>query len=266
MDDNLFKTPILKNKNYISYLTNPLKYQIYEVKIKNIQKLKSSNGYIITIYIPNDINNNLYNELIKIDEHALNSILINNNKWFKNNLEEDELKKLYKSSYCKQTNTLNILISDTVPINININNKYHDNINEVLDILLDLRNLKNYIINIEVQHIGLYIYSEISTNKWIVKDINILNIEHDKCSWNREDIENSWESEVNNINELIENKIVETNNYIDNLIKYRNNVNNILKEAKNMKNADKNWETKLNELKKNIIVSFNRILSTNDNR
>ena len=266
MDNIIFKKPVLKNKIYVSTVSETLKIEICEVKIKNIQKLKNSNGYFITIYIPKNNNENLNNKLINIDDTALNAILDNNNKWFDNNLSNDELKDLYKNSYSEQYNTLNVILSDNNPINIIIDNQpYYDN-DKLLEILLDVRNFKKYIINLEIQYIGLYIYKELFTNKWLIKNINISNIENEKCSWSREDIEDNWLNEIYNVNTVIDKKIEDANNYIGSLIKHKQNINDIFHEAINFKNADKIWENKLNELKNNIISSNNRILSTNDNR
>jgi len=260
-----FKKPVLKNKVYIAATNDNIKLEIYESKIKNIQKLKNSNGYMITIYIsPN--NSELINNLIAIDKCSLTTILENNNIWFDNNLKEDELVELYKPSYSKQYNTLNIILSDNNPINIAIDNECYMDNDKLLEILLDVRNLKKYIINIEIQCIGLFIYKELVTNKWILKNVNISNIENDKCHWNREDIESGWITEVDNSNNIIDKKIDDTKKYIETLINYKQNINGILHEALNYKYADKTWETKLNELKNIIIDPNNRILSTNDNR
>lgn len=266
MNNIIFRKPLLKNKIYVSTITEMLKIEICEVKIKNIQKLKNSNGYFITIYIPKNNNDGLTDNFINIDNQALNAILENNNKWFNNNLTKDELKDLYKNSYSEQYNTLSIILSDNNPINIIIDDKpYYDN-DKLLEILLDVRNLKKYIINLEIQYIGLYIYNELFTNKWLIKNINISNIEDEKCSWSREDIEDNWSNEIFNVTTIIDKKIEDTNNYIESLIKYKQNINDVFREAINFKNADKNWENKLNELKNIIVCSNNRILSTNDNR
>lgn len=262
----IFKKPVLKNKIYVSTTVEPLKIQIYEAKIKNIQKLKNSNGYFINVYIPHNNEYQLNNTFMNIDNMALNTILDNNNTWFDNNLSDEELKDLYKPSYSEQYNTLNIILSDNNPINIIIDNIYYSDNDKLLEILSDVRNLKKYIINLEIQYIGLYIYKELSTNKWLIKSINISNIETDNCSWDRDDIEESWNTEVININSLIDKKIEDSKNYIESLIKYKQNINDIYYEALQLKYADKNWENKLNELKNNIIGPKNRILSTNDNR
>lgn len=266
MNNIIFKKPVLKNKIYVSTTEEPFKIQICEAKIKNIQKLKNSNGYFVTIYIPKNNECELTNTFINIDNYALNTILENNNKWFDNNLTQDELKDMYKPSYSEQYNTLNIILSDNNPINIIIDDIYYSDNDKLLEILLDVRNLKKYIINLEIQYIGLYIYKELSTNKWLIKNINISNIETDKCSWNRDDIEASWSSEVYNINSIIDKKIEDSNDYIESLIKYKQNINDIFHDAINFKDTDKNWENKLNELKNIIIGPTNRILSTNDNR
>ena len=265
--DNIeFKKPVLKNKGYISQATKNIKICLSEIKIKNIKKLMNSNGHNLTLYLSPNINNEAINDIQNIDKIAFNKILLNNNDWFNNNLDENELSELYKTSYCNQTNTLNCILSNNIPYNITIDNIQYIDDEKLLNILLNVRELKKYVIYIELIHAGLYFYPELSINKWLIKSINITTIENDKCEWYREDIENEWENElintINIINKNIENKHKE----IDDQNNLKQNITTLFNEIKDLQIADNLWENKINSLKNLIINPFNRILSTNDNR
>ena len=261
-----FKIPIQKTNSYISYTTKPLKINLSEVKIKNIKKLTNTNGYCINIYIPSYNNEDNVTNIVNADKNALDKILLNNDKWFNNGLDENELKDLYKPSLCSQTNTLNCILSNNIPYNIKINNTNYTDDSKLLDILLNLRELKKYIISLELSHVGLYFYPELSINKWLIKSINITNIEYDICTWNRYDIEYDWETcveeTIEHINEIISIK----NEEIYKLNNSKDNINKLLKDVKKIENTDNLWENKISSLKNLIIESSNRILSTKDNR
>jgi hypothetical protein len=265
MTNNIFKTPVLKNKCYISHLTSPLKISLNEIKIKNIKKLNNSSGYYLNIYISQKSNKDVLEDINYIDKEALNSIILNNDKWFNNGLEIEELKELYNLSYCPQSNAINCILTSNIPYNININNIEHCDEEKLLEILFNIRDLKKYIISIDILHAGLYFYPELSINKWVIKSINLTDIEYEKCEWDREEIENEWKNDVNEIIENINQDILIKENVINELTEYKNNINTLITEIKNLETTDIIWENKINSLK-DIIKKSNRILSTNDNR
>jgi chromosome segregation ATPase len=108
--------------------------------------------------------------------------------------------------------------------------------------------------------LGLYFYPKISSNKWLIKTINIHDYEdnYDNC-WSRQEIESDWENDIQEINNNISNEIKRLENL-------NMKINELFKEIKDMKNTDNIWENKLNELKSIIISPNNRILSIYDNR
>lgn len=261
-----FEKPQLKNKCYISHLNKPFKLKINDVKLKNIKKLKGSSNYNLSLYISPNTNKDIIENIIYTDDLALESILNNNNTWFNNELEENELKELYNVSYCNQTNSLNCILSNNIPYNITINNKTYLEDNILLEILKDFRELKKYIISVELLHAGLYFYPKLSTNKWIIKSINLTNIEYEECYWTKEEIEQGWENNVAELSEKIQELIKEKEKAINSLNELKEDLKSKLLDVKENNNTDNLWENKISILKKIIKESFNRILSTNDNR
>jgi len=259
------KTKNKKNKCYISLRNPNEKLIINEIKLKDFKKIDKSKGYILNCIL-NDNNNNsdTIKKIINIDKEAYDSIKKNNQTWFNNKLEDEEINKLYISSYDNDNSSINLILSINNPINIIINGKNIDDINVLIEILSDYINLKKYIINVEISHLGLYFYPKISSNKWIIKTINLNNYEDednndDNNGWFREDVENGWEEHIQEINDNIQNEIKRLENLS---IK----MNEIFNEIKEMKYADNNWQNKLDLLKSIIISPNNRILSIYDNR
>ena len=72
------------------------------------------------------------------------------------------------------------------------NNKKITDIEEIIKILNDISN-KKCLINISIEYYGLYIYSETTSNKWVITKIDITNIDD--------------EESIVSIDELIENYI-----------------------------------------------------------
>ncbi len=254
----VFKSPIQKKNNYICNLDKKISLNLNDIKIKNIQKTTNLKSYILTCYINKKINKSEIDTIKNIDTEAYNSI-ITNDDWFEDKLEVDEVNKLYINSYNNDDNIINIILPTDIFINISINNN-NDNIDNLLSILKDFNNLKKYIIDISISHCGLYFYSKNCINKWIIKQININNInDDDNMILNREDIEIEWEQDIYKINDIIDEKIIELN-----ILKEKINI--LFNEIKKLEKSDNIWENKLNELKYIIQNSNNRILSIYDNR
>lgn len=257
---HLFKNPeYKKNKCYVSLRNPNEKLIINEIKLKNFKRIDKSNGYILNCILNENNNSDIIKKIINIDKEAYDAIKKNNQIWFNNKLEDEEINKLYINSYDNDNNSINLILSINNPINIIINGKNEDNINTLIEILSDYRNLKKYIINVEISHLGLYFYPKSSSNKWIIKTININNYEDEDNGWFREDVENDWEEHIQEINNNIQNEIKRLENLS---IK----MNELLNEIKEMEYADNNWQNKLNYLKSIIISPNNRILSIYDNR
>ena len=256
---HLFKNPeYKKNKCYVSGLSSNEKIVLNEIAIKEIKKLDNSKGYILTCNIKEKTNKDSIKSISSIDNEAYDAIQKNNQVWFNNKLEDEELNKLYTNSY--NNNSINLILSANNPLNIIINDKVIDDYDNLVNILNDYRNLKKYIINVEICHLGLYFYPKISSNKWLIKTINIHDYEdnYDNC-WSRQEIESDWENDIQEINNNISNEIKRLENL-------NMKINELFKEIKDMKHTDNIWENKLNELKSLIISPNNRILSIYDNR
>tara|TARA_B000000437_G_scaffold97110_1_gene70559 strand:+ start:917 stop:1678 length:762 start_codon:yes stop_codon:yes gene_type:complete len=248
------KKPYFKKKAYISESTKEININLYDCKINNFTKISNnSNAIKLKVYI----NNNEILDIKNIDDQLFDFLAINNYSWFDNNLNYEELKKLFQYSFCSQTNTIDAILSNNT--NIFFNNNNIDLNNNLLSLLKN----NKYLFSIKLKHIGFYIFKEKLQNKWLIKEIYISdynNFDHDL--FNKIEIEEEWSNTLNetitNLNNIIldyHTKINKINNFID--------INkNLLTEIKNINNNDKLWDNKINILKNNI----KNILSINDNR
>ena len=254
INDIQLNKPYFKKKAYISESKNKIYINLCDIKINNINKITTtSNALKLNIYI----NTNELNNIKNIEDNIYNYLSKYNDKWFKNNLTTNELKDLFKYSFCSQNNTIQAILSNNSTINfndnnININNKLHD-----------LLKSNKYLINITLEHIGFYIFKYKLENKWIIKNIDI--IEHSTINdflLNKDEIEKEWENTLYETIETLELQIEDYNNKIKKINNFISFNLDLISEIKNIKNNDKNWDNKINILKNNI----KNILSINDNR
>lgn len=242
----MFNFPQKRGKNYISHTTEKILIELNEIKIKKFQELKDNNGYIIDCNIPINNNDDSIAKIKNIDINAKEALNKNYSIWFNDENtsdDDDNINNLYSNSY-----------NDNSPITLILSNKIETEIiidgqeKEKEDLILFLNNNKknkNYIVNIDVIFLGLYICKNIMINKWAIKYINIENIiENDNADWNRSEIENEWKYDLIDY----ENNI---NNKISNLLASVNNAKRLYEEILNENNI-KTWENKLYKLK-NII-------------
>lgn len=245
MNENQYLKPVKKKNFYISKLTNRKYLTFNDVKIYNFIQLshdKNNKGYHLNIYVGSEEKD----RLDKIDKHLLDTLLTNNNKWFENNLDENSIMNMYKKTYCSQNNILKCIISNNILPEIIINDKKHDNAEELIHIINKPSNLKNFYITLKLENIGLYIYQSECYIKWLVKSININEINNDITNeLSKREIEEEWKIIIDEAIGNIDNKISEYKNIKEKILVSYNNLISI-------DNTGKNWENKILDIKKNI--------------
>jgi len=234
--DILYLTPVMHKNIFISNVSSPVTYDTTDVKINKISKSSNNGSYLLTVYI--DHNDE---EFFKyIDDTAILSLLSNNDKWFKNTLSEDDIKSLFNRSYCSQTNTMTLIISECT--HIYIEGKQTE-MKDFVKILSDISLRKQYTINITVQLAGLYIQSSQTNNKWIIKSINMfLNDEIDIDA--KEEINEFWGNMMEECEKSLDNKIA----MIEKKKRHLKELYNSIVKTNN----SKDWENKITEFKKII--------------
>jgi len=241
----IYKKPFNKVNYYISQLNNPIYYNLNDVKLNSLIKLSNNSkndGYYLNVYLDKyDI------EFFKEqDTEALFNLILNNNSWFDNKLSEEDIKLLYRQSYCSQSNTLKAILSYKVLPMITINDKIHHDTDELIRILSNPVNYKKYYMSFKIQNVGIYIYNSVCNIKWLIKSITINEINNDICNeLSKEEIEIEWKQMIDEAFANIDNKILEYQNIKEKISAAYNNLIDI-------EDADKMWENKISEIKKYI--------------
>lgn len=234
--DVLYLTPVMHKNIFVSNVSSPVTYNNIDIKINKLSKSSNNSSYILTIYIHHNDEEFFKN----IDDNAILALLSNNDKWFENALSEDDIKKLFNRSYCSQTNTMSLVITEYT--NIYIEGKNIE-MNDFVKILSDNSLRKQYNINIAVQLAGLYIQSSQTSNKWVIKSVNMyLNEEFDID--NKEEINEFWRNMMEECEKTLNNKIgiIEKKKHI------LKELYTVIAKTKN----SKDWENKITEFKKII--------------
>jgi hypothetical protein len=226
------KIPQKKTKCLVSYLEKPLKLVINDIKIKNFIGINN-----IHCEIPVKTNEETI-ELLEVVDNLSYQTLLKNPEWSNN----QTIDNVYNYSYSNDLSSINLLFNDKTNCYMDGNNK---DLEEIIEMLRDNRKLREININMEINFLGLFIYDNAIINKWIIKVINIEELEDDLNDWDRDEIETDWENEVVLYEENIYNKI---ELYKQSLL----NAKSILEEIKKEENYN-NWEKKILKLKKFIL-------------
>lgn len=215
-----FKKPEYKKKYYIAHTEKPINYNLTDVTIKQMLKLKNDKGYMLTV---NCTNSSDHKEFFNnIDDACIKQLIENNSTWFDNDLTQENIKTMFNPSYCLQNNIVSIFL----PNGLNIE---------------DIRDTSRKILNLKIQHIGMYIYSDQTINRWAVKAINIHNIEDVYMTESKEDIEAYWDQRVKQSIAALDIKI-------SNIRETQDKLNELYSSIITEKFSNKEWEYKIRDL------------------
>jgi hypothetical protein len=247
----MLQEPIKKNNKLISIYKNPPTKNITDVKIKAFNKLFNNNGYYLNIYISPQNNNDIINELLLFDKEIISEIEKNSLKWFNTQFDISEITELYNKSLCNQTKTISIILTKKHIKSMLYNNKKITEIEEIIKLLNDNSN-KKCLINISIEYYGLYIYSETTSNKWVITKIDITNIDDEESIVSIDELIDNYIDRTNDINIKSKIKLQELTNDIENIKKNMKDIDNIMELLDNKDITNKtrinNNLIKLNEL------------------
>lgn len=224
--------PIRKDNKLISVYKNPPVKNIIDVKIKSINKLGNNTGYVFNIYMSPSNNKEIIKELIAFDNEIMSCIEDNSLKWFNVKFNKSDITELYNKSFCNQTKTISIILSCKQVKNMLYNNTIIQDIDDIINILIDKNITKKSIVNITIEYHGLYIYSETTSNKWIIRKIDISNINEDDNAISTEELIDNFHNRIYNINKKCNDKIGELNKNIDNIKSDMKTIDNLFTDLK----------------------------------
>jgi len=246
--------PIKKEKNYIAKITNENNKQI-RIKVPDATFISlaplANGGRTMRIYI-NDTD--IINTISNIDNEARQLTIENNQEWFNNNLDESTINALFRNSVNKVNNTILVLISDTNDPNIYINGIREDDFN--INTIVSKTSLT---LIIEAQ--GLMIYPKKFGIRWIVRSIYISNENSDETQENiyidKESIEESWKSDIIEMENRLDNDILELESRIKQLNKIRSDINICYEKAIQEKTITNTWHELFSSISKRYIAYLN---------
>ena len=257
----ILHNPKKKATNYVAKITNDIGKTI-RIKISHCKAIylreQPSSGHLLRIIIPKNIEE--YREIIEIDESICKNAIVNNNKWFNNNLQEDEIHEFFRPSLNTEQDTMTVMISDIRDIIITHNESVIDSLENI-----DLKN-PHIELSLEIEAQGLYFFPKKFGIRWIVNKLSIYNsdlissentIDSDNLI-DKVDIENEWECEVDTIKESIEKDITIFKSKITSLEKYSNDIQESLETAKNTLDIGE-WNAKLIDLSHKIAKYYGGI-------
>ena len=111
---------------------------------------------------------------------------------------------------------------------------------------------KKCLINITIEYYGLYIYSETTSNKWIIKTLDITNIDDEESIVSIDELIDNYIERINNIKTRSKKRLIYLNNDIDSINKNVIDIDNIMELLEDKGTISKttinNNLIKLNEL------------------
>jgi hypothetical protein len=232
----MLKTPYKKDNKFISLSKDTIKLSITDVKIKGIKKLLNCKGYSLTLFISNETNKDTINDLIKIDNDIADEILKESNKWFGKSFEKSDVDELYTKSFCNQTKTINVILTNKDFNNINYNNNSINDVDKLIYMLKENNNYKKSIINLSIEYMGLYFYSEYTSNKWLIKSLDITELQNDSNEWHyMDDIIEKIDYRIKKLDKNTKSKISQYNKIIE---EYKSDYYNIANRFKDKDNGN----------------------------
>jgi len=231
-----FDVPKLKTNYYIATAQQPVVHDIVDATVKKITRLGGNKGYLVSIFI----GKNDQNILNSIDDESLHSLIENNDAWFNNDLESNDINSLFKRAVCEQNNIINVYLTDNTQIFVN---GTIEDVSNAISIISDGTKLKQYTINLKLRLSGMYIYSSHTINKWCIKHLQLYSVEDDEVD--REDINNFWFEQIRECQETLENRKI----MIEDI---QNKLDKTYSKSIDMNISNKEWEIKLSEIKQII--------------
>jgi hypothetical protein len=143
-----------------------------------------------------------------------------------------EITELYHKSFCNQTKTIGVILTNKQVKNMMYNNQVFQDIDDIVNILADDNIAKKSFVNITMEYYGLYIYSETTSNKWIIRKIDISNINEDDNNVSTDELIDNFQHRIYNIKKKCNDKIGELSKNIDNIRDNMKTIDELLADLK----------------------------------
>jgi len=259
----LLHNPKKKATNYVAKITDDIGKTI-RIKIPtcNIVYLREqpTGGHLLRLIISKDLDQ--YKEIQQIDDTICENAILNNQKWFNNNLQESEIKEFFRPSLNIVQDTMTVMISDIKDTIITLNGTVLDSIDEV-----DYNN-SSIDLSLEIEAQGLYFFPKKFGIRWSVNKLTFTNVDllyknDNDDSIDRLFIENEWDNEISFIKESIIKDIEILNNKIHILKEYSKDLENSYQQTIAISSI-KDWNLKFIELSHKITKYYSGFITAKD--
>lgn len=196
---SLYDNPIKKRNHYICNLKEKVSLNLSNVTILNNLFINDSKS-LLKVRINNNVDIETLNN---IDIMARNTMIENNKVWFNNNMTEERIIEKFNPSFDIQSGILSLYIYTEHPPKIVDDNITRNNIDTIESIVFEMNN----IVNIDIRLLGLYISQDTFGVKWMIKRVDIIPLNESIVGDDKE-IEDSWENEIEELESMIDNKIM----------------------------------------------------------
>lgn len=239
----LLKSPIKKNNYYFCKIldqnSKQFKLNIPYASIIDISLLSKQQGYHTIINVPQD--DYAKETMLDIENKCIQEMVLNNNKWFKNNLTEEKIKDIFDSS---------IIEENAISLYVSLVRTYFTGENVSIGEWIE-REKNNLPKNISLSIIcdGLFIYKNKFGLRWIIKEIKTNNEDFtDEIIPDKNDIIDHWQDKVNEYITHLDDLSKEYNKQIDNINK---NKKYVINQMEKIKYTDDSYlDSEISELKK----------------
>lgn len=238
----LLKNPVKKNNYYFCKLldkdSKQFKLNIPYASLIDISLLSKQQGYHTIINVPQD--DYAKENILNIEQYCLQQIKSNNNKWFKNNLNEEKINDLFDSS---------IIEGNSISAYVSLVRTYFYGENVSIGEWLE-REKNNLPKNISLSIVcdGLFIYKNRFGLRWIIKEIKLNSDDFtDEIIPDKNDIIDYWKDKVNEYIKHLDELSQEHYKNIDNINK---NKKYVIDQMEKIKSTDDSYlDSEINELK-----------------
>jgi hypothetical protein len=205
---------------------------------------------ILRVWIAED--STVGEDLRAYDAMALNATMVNNEQWFNNALDPQQIDQFFRHSV--NNNVLSILISDvrTPVVYVGMNKSPVESID---DVGIPLDNAK---LSIEIEIQGLYFFSQRFGLRYILRTICVEEDATDEDMRDdefREDVENEWSSELQGLHHSIAEDISEYEKRIEMLRHLKLDTDDIFESAKTLSKHE--WDANLTRLTRLVGKYYN---------
>lgn len=260
ISDVLVQPPQKRKNHYLSQITDAKGKKI-RIKISGASWIHlhpvEGDGHVLRLYLPEDVD-----QLNEIDDIVLQSTIEHNHSWFPNAMSEDTVRSLFRPSlHKKPLPTLGLYVSVWKDPIVMLDGKQMDSIHQLPNIPKQAK------VTVDMEAIGVCFFRQKFGVRWLVRKLWISTSQNQEDDLmhedviERDDVEASWEQELEDIKQVIEKEKLAFQSKINNLNSFYQSVHGILNDAKSEVDTTI-WNEKLENLSKHLAKYRSGALTT----